>query len=128
MVGRSDSNESIFRALDVIANGPIDNVCIDLIAGLPAINSGQIVADLIEIFSHITPKHVSIYMLEDESYPASWKPRLPSEEMIRNEYLSGAQWLQSKGFYRYELSNFALPGFESRHNQSYWNHSDYYGF
>lgn len=128
MVGRADSNESIFRALDVIANGPIGNISVDLIAGLPGTIPGQTVSDLTGIFSRISPKHVSIYMLEDESYPASWKPRLPSEEAIRSEYLSGVEWLQSKGFHRYELSNFALPGSESKHNRSYWNHSDYRGF
>lgn len=128
MVGRADSNESIFRALDAIAKGPIENISIDLIAGLPGTVPEQIVSDLTEIFSRATPKHVSIYMLEDESYPASWKPNLPDEEMIRNEYLSGVKYLEEKGFHRYELSNFALPGFESKHNQSYWNHSNYRGF
>lgn len=67
-------------------------------------------------------------MLEDESYPASWKDHLPDEETIRGEYLSGAEWLQERGFCRYELSNFAQPGFESRHNRSYWNHSPCQGF
>ncbi|PIQ41101.1 hypothetical protein COW06_04050 [Candidatus Gracilibacteria bacterium CG12_big_fil_rev_8_21_14_0_65_38_15] len=128
MVGRADSNESIFRALDILAKGPIENISIDLIAGLPGTVPGQITADLEQIFSHITPKHVSIYMLEDESYPEEWKSLLPSEETIRDEYLSGMEWLQSRGFHRYELSNFALPDFESKHNQSYWNHSNYRGF
>lgn len=81
--------------------------------------------DLEEIFTHMIPKHVSIYMLEDESYPQSWKIHLPDEEMIRVEYLSGIKWLETKGFHRYELSNFAFPGFESKHNKSYWNHSEY---
>ena len=128
MTGRADSNESIFRALDVIASGPIENISIDLIAGLPATVSGQAVSDLTEIFSRITPKHASIYMLENESYPLDWKHYLPNEETIWSEYLSGMEWLESKGFRRYELSNFAKPGFESKHNRSYWNHSEYRGF
>lgn len=128
MIGRADSNESIFLALACIKESSIENISIDLIAGLPATTQGQIVTDLEEIFSHITPKHVSIYMLEDESYPANWKTHLPNEEEIQTEYLSGMQWLETKGFRRYELSNFAIPGFESKHNQSYWNHSNYRGF
>lgn len=128
MVGRADSNESVFRALNAIANGPIENISVDLIAGLPGTTPGQTVSDLDGIFSRISPKHVSIYMLEDESYPASWKPHLPDEEAIRSEYLSGMDWLEARGFRRYELSNFALPGSESKHNRSYWNHSDYCGF
>lgn len=91
MVGRTDSNESIFRALDSIAKSPIENISIDLIAGLPGTIPGQIISDLTEIFARITPKHVSIYMLEDESYPLSWKSQLPGEETIRNEYLSGME-------------------------------------
>lgn len=128
MVGRADSNESIFRALDVIAKGPIDNISIDLIAGLPKTLPGQVISDLEEIFARIAPKHVSVYMLEDELYPKDWKTHLPSEEVIQSEYLQAMHWLEEKGFHRYELSNFALPGFESKHNRSYWNHSNYRGF
>lgn len=127
-MGRADSNEAIFRALECISGGSIENISIDLIAGLPHTSSGQIVSDLEQIFSRISPKHVSIYMLENENYPENWESYLPSEEIIRSEYLSGAEWLQKKGFHRYELSNFAQRGFESRHNQSYWNHSNYRGF
>ncbi len=127
-VGRADSNEAIFRALECISTGPIKNISIDFIAGLPHTFSGQMVSDFEQIFSRIIPKHASMYMLEDENYPASWESYLPSEEIIRSEYLSGAEWLQKKGFHRYELSNFAQRGFESRHNQSYWNHSNYRGF
>lgn len=128
MTGRSNSNEAIFRAFDIITKGPIENISIDLIAGLPGTIQGQIVSDLNKIFSHITPKHVSIYMLEDELYPPDWKSHLPSEEIIQSEYLSGSKWLQEKEFRRYELSNFAKSGFESKHNRSYWNHSQYRGF
>lgn len=128
MVGRADSNEPIFQAFQSIADGPIKNISIDLIAGLPGTVPWQVKSDLNEIFSHVTPKHVSIYMLEDESYPTSWKKHLPSEEIIRSEYLSGVEWLKNNGFHRYELSNFAMQRFESQHNRSYWNHSPYRGF
>lgn len=128
MVGRSESNEAIFGALDALANGPIDNISVDLIAGLPGTLPGQVIMDLEEIFARADPRHVSVYMLEDESYPADWKAHLPSEEAIQNEYLSGWEWLRKQGFERYELSNFARPGFESKHNRAYWNHSPYRGF
>lgn len=127
-VGRAESNNSILRALDILRESPMTNVSIDLIAGLPHTRSGQIAEDLERIFARISPKHVSIYMLEDEVYPESWKTSLPTEETVRNEYLSGMQWLENKGFHRYELSNFARPGYESRHNRSYWDHSEYRGF
>lgn len=119
---------SIFRALDMLAKGPIQNISIDLIVGLPHTKSGQIATDLSEIFSRIAPKHISIYMIEDESYPRDWQSYLPGEEMIRDEYLASMEFLEKRDFHRYELSNFAIPGQESRHNQSYWDHSEYRGF
>jgi oxygen-independent coproporphyrinogen-3 oxidase len=128
MIGRANSNQSIFNALECINRSTFVNISIDLIAGLPGTMPWQIRADLTEIFAHITPKHVSIYMLENESYPMDWKEHLPSEQKVVTEYLSWVQWLESKGFHRYELSNFAQSGYESKHNQSYWNHSSYRGF
>jgi len=67
-------------------------------------------------------------MLEDETYPKNWKPHLGGEETVRSEYLAGALWLKTRGFEQYEISNFAKPGFASKHNTSYWNHSPYRGF
>ncbi|MDP2103404.1 MAG: radical SAM family heme chaperone HemW [Candidatus Gracilibacteria bacterium] len=127
-VGRAELNDSILRALDILEESPIANISVDLIAGLPHTRPGQMMEDLEEIFAHVSPKHVSIYMLEDEVYPESWRTALPTEEMIQNEYLSGVKWLEDHGFHRYELSNFALPGYESRHNRAYWDHSEYRGF
>jgi oxygen-independent coproporphyrinogen-3 oxidase len=128
IVGRSKDNTSIIQALDILKNSPIKNISIDLIIGLPHTYQGQIIKDLEEIFTHISPQHVSIYILEDELYPESWHKFFPGEEIIRKEYFSGMQWLERKGFHRYELSNFAIPGYESKHNQAYWNHSEYRGF
>lgn len=126
-VGRSPSSVAM-RALDTLVCGPIENISLDLIAGLPHVKKGQILSDLGTIFDHITPKHVSIYMLEDEAYPSDWIASLPGEEAIREEYLSGMNYLQERGFRRYELSNFGQACYESRHNRAYWNHSESRGF
>jgi putative oxygen-independent coproporphyrinogen III oxidase len=128
LVGRSESNEYIFRALECLGRSRMQNISIDLIAGLPLTVPGQVCLDLESIFTYLTPTHVSVYMLEDESYPADWACYLPTEDAIRKEYLSAKEWLTSKGIGQYELSNFAKKGFESRHNQSYWNHSPYRWF
>ena len=45
---------------------------------------------------------------------------MPDDEFIREEYLLVSHYLQERGFHHYEVSNFALPGFESVHNQKYW--------
>ena len=66
------------------------------------------------------PKHVSLYILNARSkYPHV--QALPDDEFIREEYLLVSEYLRSKGFHHYEVSNFALPGFESQHNLKYWN-------
>ena len=128
IVWRSDSNTYIFSALKSIAEGPIENISCDLIVGLPHTSPWQIVSDLTTLFEIMSPKHMSIYMLEDETYPKNWKPHLGGEETVRSEYLAGALWLKTRGFEQYEISNFAKPGFASKHNTSYWNHSPYRGF
>jgi oxygen-independent coproporphyrinogen-3 oxidase len=65
------------------------------------------------------PSHVSAYILTvGEDYVQS--TLLPSEEEMAEEYLEASSFLQSRGYQAYEVSNFALPGKESRHNLKYW--------
>jgi oxygen-independent coproporphyrinogen-3 oxidase len=65
------------------------------------------------------PKHISLYILNARSkYPHTQS--MPDDEFIREEYLFVSDYLKSLGFIHYEVSNFALPGFESRHNLKYW--------
>lgn len=66
-----------------------------------------------------SPKHISLYILNARSkYPHI--QHIPDDEYIRKEYLFVSEYLRSKGFHHYEVSNFALPGFESKHNMKYW--------
>ena len=67
-------------------------------------------------------------MLEDELYPKSWKSLSLSEKDIQEEFLEILEYFGEIEWNQYELSNFAKPGYESIHNQSYWNHSNYRGF
>lgn len=50
------------------------------------------------------------------------------DEEQRNEYHAVREYLIGRGFHHYEISNFGIPGFESRHNRAYWNHSPVRGF
>lgn len=96
------------------------NFSLDFLLGIPFSKEKKrdIKAELDRLLTH-HPKHISLYILNARShYPHI--QHLPDDEYIREEYLFVAEYLKSLGFHHYEVSNFALPGFESRHNQKYW--------
>jgi oxygen-independent coproporphyrinogen III oxidase len=121
------------RALENIetatnATRPI-SINIDFILGLPYTKSGEILRAIKELhsqFSCIT--HTSVYMLEDEKYPKNWKLNSITENEMQIDFLEIMNYFESIGWHHYELSNFAKPGYESVHNQAYWDHSDTRGF
>jgi len=109
----------------------IRNVGVDLIFGVP----GQSLADWrrnLETALTIEPTHVSTYGLTFEKGTAFWSRRAKGqlrqqpEELEREMYELAIETLTAAGYRHYELSNFARPGFECRHNQVYWNAESYY--
>lgn len=72
--------------------------------------------------------HTSLYVLEEGTYPKSWKGKYADMDGVRAEYEECRQFLVGKGFVHYEVSNFAKPGFESKHNRGYWERKDVRGF
>ncbi|HXH74353.1 MAG TPA: radical SAM protein [Bacteriovoracaceae bacterium] len=96
------------------------NFSLDFLLGLPFSRekSRNIEAEL-DMLLAFKPKHISLYILNARSkYPHA--ASLPDDEFIRQEYLLVSEKLRSNGFHHYEVSNFALPGFESQHNMKYW--------
>lgn len=96
------------------------NFSLDFLLGIPHSQTGKrdIVKELDELLKY-NPKHMSLYILNARSkYPLV--DHIPDDQYIREEYLLVSEYLRAKGFHHYEVSNFALPGFESRHNQKYW--------
>jgi oxygen-independent coproporphyrinogen-3 oxidase len=116
----------------------IENINIDLIAGLPFQTEASWKESL-EWVVRLDPPHVSVYMLEVDAdsrlgleiigegsrYGAQ---HTPSEELTASLYEEAVQFLGSHGIHRYEISNFAKPGFESVHNLKYWHREPYAGF
>ena len=96
------------------------NFSLDFLLGIPFSHSKKRdIQKELDLLLSYSPKHISLYILNARSkYPHI--QNMPDDEYIREEYLFVSQYLQSKGFHHYEVSNFALPGFESRHNQKYW--------
>lgn len=136
--GRKHSAEIVQSDLSTLANAGIDNVNIDLIAGLPGqtFESWRASLDWVE---RLSPPHVSVYMFEiDEDSRLGREALLggirygadvlPSDEAVAEFYEYSVERLRSSGLQRYEISNFARPGFESLHNLKYWNLEPYIGF
>jgi len=113
------------------------NISIDFIIWLPFVKLWETLEDIKYILNNYDfIKHISVYMLEDYyevkdeetwfnkiTYPETWKNNSIKEEDYLVEYLEIKNYLETMGFYRYELSNFAKIGYECIHNKSYWNHS-----
>ncbi len=97
------------------------NFSVDLMLGIPYSDEYKrdIIGELKELLT-FRPSHFSIYILTTKSNYV-YNDKIPSEEFIQREYLLVSEFLQQQGFNHYEVSNFAKPGFEARHNLKYWN-------
>ncbi len=119
------------RSLETLLNH-FSNVSVDLMYGIP----GQSVEDFLKDIETVTSfpiKHISIYALTIyEGTPFHRKLLkgeiwLPEEEKLEKFYYEAVSLLESKGFFQYEISNFAKKGFECKHNLSYWRVENYLG-
>lgn len=136
--GRKHTAETVARDIAVLADSGIADFNIDLIAGLP----GQTEAtweESVDWVERLGAPHASVYMLEvDEDSRLGQEvllngrrygaPEIPSDEIIVRLYERAAERFELMGLRRYEISNFARPGFESRHNLKYWQLEPYFGF
>jgi oxygen-independent coproporphyrinogen-3 oxidase len=101
------------------------NYSFDLLFALPGQTLEHVAADLTETLA-FSPSHLSAYCLTvPDGHPMSLG-RAPEDEQVAMFELI-EQNLASAGILKYEISNFARPGFESRHNQAYWTNQDYWG-
>ncbi|HEY2380270.1 MAG TPA: radical SAM family heme chaperone HemW [Terriglobia bacterium] len=127
--GRIHSAADVVHDIELLRKSGFDNVNVDLIAGLQdqQLDIWKTNLDQIERF---LPEHVSIYMLDVEERSAWGKDRssLPDEDVFAAFYLEAAERLERAGYVHYEISNWARPGFECRHNLKYWTGAPYRGF
>ncbi|MDC0834490.1 radical SAM family heme chaperone HemW [Geitlerinema sp. CS-897] len=131
--GRSHSVADIYTAFDLLETEGIANVSFDLMSGLPHQTPQQWEASL-EAALNLDPAHLSLYdlILEpgtvfDRFYKPDAEP-FPDSETAANLYRLAQQRLTAAGYGHYEISNYAKPGFECRHNLTYWCDRPYYGF
>lgn len=132
-LGRIHDRHTFLKNLEEAKNAGFNNINCDLMFSLP----NQTFADWVETlesFSKLDIQHISAYsLIVEEGTPLKkmqeeGKLLLPNEETDRKMYSAAKEILAQKGFERYEISNFAQKGFESRHNITYWETKPYIGF
>ena len=136
-IGRLHSVEDSVALVSQARHAGFQNISLDLIAGLPHQTEKSFRRSL-EATAKLRPEHVSLYLFEvdDKSrlgrevvhggdrYHAA---TVPSDNFMADAYEAGCAFLASAGYFQYEISNFALPGFESSHNRKYWQLEPYLG-
>lgn len=131
-LNRHQTADQVYKALASTSH-LFENISIDLILGLPGITTAEW-QELIAQALLWPIKHISIYFLTvHENTPLYFKVQsnqitLPLDDDIVALYEWTCATLAAAGFMQYELSNFAQPGFESRHNTAYWERVPYKGF
>src|SRR5438477_1317350 len=129
---RTHDAAQIGTAVETLRRGGIGNISLDLIFALPAHLNRSWSRDLASAIA-LEPSHLSLYGLTVEARTpiARWADRgasvQGSEEQYEQEFLVAHSTMLDAGFEHYEVSNFARPGFSSRHNSAYWTGATYTG-
>ncbi len=129
---RTHRSRTVHRALEAAASGPIPRLSCDVIYGMPGLSTAEL-RETIEGLFQYGPEHLSAYELTIEPCTplAKWAkcfPRqVPEQDMVAAQQQALQRMLASRGLYRYEVSNYARPGRECRHNLRYWLGGDYIG-
>lgn len=129
LMGRRHTAAQAIAAVRAAQNAGFTNISIDLIYGLPFMSEQQWQSN-IEQALQLGVQHISAYHLTIEPRTAFARQGLVAVSDITSErhYTMLKQALAKGGFEHYEISNFALAGFRSKHNSSYWNSTPYFGF
>lgn len=132
LLNRRHSAEQAVEAVNMLHDRGLNNISIDLIYGLPGQTADEFHRDLETAFS-LPVKHLSTYALSiEEGTPlakmvAEGHVTVTDEEVFLKEYEDLMRMAEQHGFEHYEISNFALPGYASRHNSAYWDGTPYIG-
>ena len=127
-IGRHHRYEDVITCVQNMRKHGFNNINLDLMYGFPGETIDELKTDLEFILSFDVP-HVSIYSLivEPGSLFYNKKIREQNQDDSRLFYDYILSFMREHGYERYEISNFAKPGFESKHNLTYWHNEEYYG-
>lgn len=132
-INRAHDSKCAKEAISWAREAGFENLSLDLIFGLPGQQLEHLVQDL-DTFLTMKPEHISAYSLTIE--PKTFFGRALAKNQLHEHpdnvmaefFLLVREKLQENGYTHYEISNYAKPGFESKHNSSYWENSAYFGF
>ena len=131
-IGRIHTAQEAADTIELAHNLGFGNISLDLIYGLPQ-QDREILTQSMERALTLPVQHISIYGLQLEEGTAfqrmadMGKLHLPTDELVEAMHDYIVEKLPEAGYQRYEISNYALPGYESKHNLSYWQDVDYLG-
>ena len=129
-LGRRHGPAAVWRAVEAARRAGIADISLDLMLAVEGQNETSVRRSA-SLCGELGAGHVSAYLLKIEDNTPFGRNRhalaLPGEDEAASLYLAACETLEEHGFHQYEISNFALPGRESRHNLKYWTGEPYLG-
>lgn len=132
-MNRAHNATDSLRCIERIQHAGFDNFSVDLIYGSPLLSDEEWKKN-VDIITASNIPHVSCYALTVEPGTAldtmirQHKKENVEADVQATQFLQLMDWMSAAGYDHYEISNFAKPGYRSRHNSSYWSGAAYYGF
>lgn len=128
IINRHHTYEDVIIAIKNANEVGFNNINVDLILGLPHVSKKQINQDIKNLLT-LNIKHISCYSLTVHPHTKFYLNNVlePDDDLVRSLYDIVDHELTSNGFIHYEVSNFAQPGYMSKHNLNYWKNKHYYG-
>ena len=128
LLNRDHTFEMVKEVVKNIKDVGIDNFNFDLILGLPHVSKEMLLKDLDNLVA-LNPNHISTYSLTVHEHTKFGLEKVeePEEDFAYDLYKTVHDYLLNRGYIHYEVSNFAKPQYESKHNLVYWRNEEYYG-
>ena len=129
-LGRIHTTKDVIDTIERVKSAGIDNISLDLMLGIP-FQTKESLRQSIDFCASCGVKHISCYLLKIEAGTRFDEMRdtiaVADEDGQAELYLYAVEYMEQLGFHQYEISNFSLPGYESRHNSAYWQCGEYIG-
>lgn len=131
-LGRIHTVQDVYTTMELATKAGFTNINLDLMSALPG-QTLPVWMDSLQKAVGCAPTHISCYsLILEEGTPlaqryAAGECNVPDEETDRQMYAAAVQYLREQGYAQYELSNFAKPGYQCRHNLKYWDCEPYIG-
>ena len=128
-LGRKHTKDMVMNTINLLKENGFNNINVDLIYAIPKESIEDLKEDL-DFVINLDVTHISTYSLIIEPHTMLYIDNIKNidEDLDYDMYKYICNYLKENGYNHYEISNFSKPGFESRHNLTYWNNLEYYGF